>query len=47
MRALPAPAGGESLGLIQVDLNYDIIARLCKDIQLGKSGYVFILSQQR
>ena len=43
VRTLPA-AAGQSLGLIQVDLNYEVIARLCKDIQLGKSGYVFILS---
>jgi two-component system, sensor histidine kinase YesM len=41
VRAVPF---GKSMGLIQVDLNYDIIARLCRDIQLGKSGYVFILS---
>jgi len=44
-RKLPAGPGGESLGLIQVDLNYEIIARLCKDVQLGESGYVFILSR--
>jgi two-component system sensor histidine kinase YesM len=31
------------LGYIQVDLNYAIIEDLCKDIQLGSSGYVFIL----
>jgi len=40
MRATP---GGPSFGLIQVDLNYDIIASLCRNIQLGVSGYVFIL----
>jgi two-component system sensor histidine kinase YesM len=45
VRTLPADPSGQSLGLIQVDLNYNIIARLCKDIQLGKSGYVFILSR--
>jgi two-component system, sensor histidine kinase YesM len=31
------------LGYIQVDLNYAVIEDLCKDIQLGSSGYVFIL----
>ena len=41
MRTAPS---GQSFGLIQVDLNYDIIASLCRNIQLGKSGYVFILS---
>jgi len=45
VRTLPAGPSGQSLGLIQVDLNYDIIAGLCKDIQLGKSGYVFILNR--
>jgi len=44
VRALPVGPGEESPGLIQVDLNYEIIARLCKDIQLGTSGYVFILN---
>ncbi len=39
--------GGPSFGLIQVDLNYEIIASLCRNIQLGISGYVFILEQQR
>ena len=44
VRILPAGPDGKTMGLIQVDLNYEIIARLCRDIQLGKSGYVFILS---
>jgi two-component system sensor histidine kinase YesM len=30
-------------GYIQVNLNYAIIDDLCRNIQLGKSGYVFIL----
>ena len=30
---------GSVLGYIQVDLNYAIIEDLCKDIQLGSSGY--------
>ncbi|MDP3177907.1 MAG: sensor histidine kinase [Spirochaetaceae bacterium] len=33
-------------GYIQVDLNYAIIERLCRDVQLGASGYVFILGPQ-
>jgi two-component system, sensor histidine kinase YesM len=36
-------ADGAFLGYIQVDLNYAIIEGLCKDIQLGSTGYVFIL----
>jgi two-component system, sensor histidine kinase YesM len=39
VRAMGDGAGG----VIQVDLNYDIIAGLCRNIQLGTSGYVFIL----
>jgi two-component system sensor histidine kinase YesM len=34
---------GAALGFIKVDLNYAVIEDLCKDIQLGSSGYVFIL----
>jgi len=45
VRTLPSGPGGVVRGLIQVDLNYDIIARLCKDVQLGESGYVFIVSR--
>jgi two-component system sensor histidine kinase YesM len=45
VRTVPTGPAGQSLGLIQVDLNYEIIARLCKDIQLGTSGYVFILGR--
>jgi two-component system sensor histidine kinase YesM len=43
VRDMRAASGGPSFGLIQVDLNYDIIAGLCRNIQLGISGYVFIL----
>jgi two-component system sensor histidine kinase YesM len=43
VRDMRASPGGPSFGLIQVDLNYDIIASLCRNIQLGISGYVFIL----
>jgi two-component system sensor histidine kinase YesM len=42
-RSMPPAADGRSAGIIQVDLNYEIIADLCRNIQLGTSGYVFIL----
>jgi two-component system sensor histidine kinase YesM len=45
-RSMPAAADGRSVGIIQVDLNYEIIADLCRNIQLGTSGYVFILDGQ-
>jgi two-component system sensor histidine kinase YesM len=31
-------------GMLLVNLNYRVIEELCSDIQLGKSGYVFIIS---
>ncbi|MGO8693937.1 MAG: sensor histidine kinase [Rectinemataceae bacterium] len=33
------------LGYVMVDLNYAIIKDLCRDIRLGKSGYVFIVDR--
>jgi len=32
-------------GVLLVDLNYSVIQGLCSNIQLGKSGYVFIINQ--
>jgi two-component system sensor histidine kinase YesM len=32
-------------GTLLVDLNYGVIEGLCSDIQLGRSGYVFIINQ--
>lgn len=39
------PKAGEALtnGVLLVDLNYNIINDLCKQIHLGKRGYVFII----
>jgi two-component system sensor histidine kinase YesM len=45
VRSMRAQRDGRNIGLIQVDLNYDVIAGLCRDIQLGTSGYVFIVSR--
>ncbi len=42
-RSMSVATDGRSVGIIQVDLNYEIIAALCRNIQLGTSGYVFIL----
>ena len=33
-------------GLLLVDLNYSIIQDLCSHVQLGKSGYVFIINKE-
>jgi two-component system sensor histidine kinase YesM len=35
----------ERKGTLLVNLNYSVIEGLCSDIQLGKSGYVFIVNQ--
>jgi two-component system, sensor histidine kinase YesM len=43
VRSMSLKPGGRPVGLIQVDLNYEVIAGLCRDIQLGSSGYVFIV----
>ncbi len=45
VRGMRADPEGSTVGVIQVDLNYDIIAGLCRNIQLGSSGYVFILNR--
>ncbi|MFD0672958.1 cache domain-containing protein [Cohnella sp. GCM10027633] len=36
-------AGEPGSGVLMVDLNLNVINNLCKQIQIGKSGYVFIL----
>lgn len=33
------------IGVLLVDLNYDIINKICSSIQLGKRGYVFIIDK--
>lgn len=33
----------ESLGVLKVDLNFNIISDMCQKIKLGKKGYVFII----
>ncbi|AEI44809.1 cache domain-containing sensor histidine kinase [Paenibacillus mucilaginosus] len=48
-KALPStaakPSGeGADGGVLLVDLNYSVIDNLCKQIQLGRRGYVFILA---
>jgi len=35
----------EHRGTLLVDLNYQVIEGLCSNIQLGKSGYIFIINQ--
>ncbi|WP_028548827.1 cache domain-containing sensor histidine kinase [Paenibacillus sp. UNC451MF] len=42
-RQLPGANDASSSGVLLVDLNYNVINDLCKQIHLGKRGYVFIL----
>lgn len=35
----------KQVGVLLVDLNYDVINRICSSIQLGKRGYVFIIDR--
>ncbi len=35
----------EKIGVLLVDLNYDVINKICSSIQLGKRGYVFIIDK--
>ncbi len=36
---------GNMQGVLLIDLNYQIIDRLCADIQLGSRGYIYLIDQ--
>lgn len=36
----------ENLGVLKVDLNFNIISDMCQKVKLGKKGYVFILDSK-
>ncbi|QGQ98989.1 sensor histidine kinase [Paenibacillus psychroresistens] len=38
--------GEQADGVLLVDLNYNVITDLCKQIHLGKKGYIFILDSE-
>lgn len=38
---------GNMQGVLLIDLNYQIIDRLCADIQLGSRGYIYLIDQRR
>lgn len=42
-RAIWSQTGGEEIGVLFIDMNYETISSLCQKINLGKMGYVFIL----
>ncbi|TXK76752.1 sensor histidine kinase [Paenibacillus sp. N3.4] len=45
-KQMPIHSSSLENGVLLVDLNYNVINDLCKQIQLGKKGYVFILDPQ-
>lgn len=36
----------EGKGILLIDLNYKIISEICKKVQLGSKGYIFIIDKQ-
>lgn len=38
--------GRDKLGVFLVDLNFSIINNMCRDIKLGKRGYIFIIDNE-
>ena len=38
-------AAGQVQGVLLIDLNYQIIDRLCADIQLGSRGYIYLIDR--
>lgn len=45
-RMIKNPDTGEPIGALMVDLNYNVINDLCKKINLGNKGYVYLLDNQ-
>lgn len=37
---------GQSIGVMLVDLNFNVISSMCSKIKLGKRGYIFIVDSQ-
>lgn len=44
-RVLYDDTTGKELGVLLVDLNYSVIKNMCKNISLGKRGYIFIVDK--
>ncbi|HOK00041.1 MAG TPA: sensor histidine kinase [Termitinemataceae bacterium] len=42
-RCIVSEQDASTLGILLVDLNYDLIQRICSSVRLGKRGYVFII----
>lgn len=44
-RAITDNSNGEPLGILLINLNYDVIKNLCENITLGQSGYISIFDE--
>lgn len=44
-RAVRVPGGEKPVGVLWIDLNYNAISDLCRSIDLGSRGYIFVLDQ--
>ncbi len=44
-RSIDKRGSREPIGVLLVDLNYDVISRICSSVQLGRKGYLFILDK--
>ncbi|WP_312371931.1 sensor histidine kinase [Lachnoclostridium sp.] len=45
-RAIKDKKSGDVIGALLVDLNYNVINNLCKKINLGYKGYIFLLDEE-
>lgn len=46
-KAITDPVTGEVTGVMVVDLNYRSIESICENVQLGKTGYIYIVDSKR
>ncbi|HOV37855.1 MAG TPA: sensor histidine kinase [Spirochaetales bacterium] len=44
-RSIDKRGSREPIGVLLVDLNYDVISRICSSVQLDRKGYIFILDK--
>lgn len=44
-RAISLYSGGKPLGVISIDLSLDTLSKICSSVQLGETGYIFIVDE--
>jgi two-component system sensor histidine kinase YesM len=45
-KELKSPNSQDRKGILLIDLNYKVISEICKKVQLGSKGYIFIIDKQ-